>query len=100
MSDVTKDLYKLVGNYEATTEHILLELQNINRKLDENTSEHTEIKQCLSDLEHISGSNRVKIKAFESNGVPKKTNQKIDAGLWLGILNSIVTIVKGLMGLP
>lgn len=98
--EVVKDLYILVGNYEATTKQILGELKIITKKLDVNEDDHGVIKTRLEKINGAILQHENKISTLESTGVSRKTNQKIDVGLALGILNAIAQIIKSALNIP
>lgn len=101
---VIKDLYILVGQYETSTEQILKELKDIKSEFSESRTnhrkEHGELQKCVTALTTKTQTNEMRITAVEETGVPKKTNQKIDASLILGVINGIITIVKAWFGVP
>ena len=79
-----------------------------NKKIDKVDRQNGEILGAIKDItltcakrnswgEEIND-NKEAIETLESNGVSKRTQQKINTGLFLGIFNGLITLIKGLMG--
>ena len=98
MSDETKDLYKLIGNYEATTKTIFQRLDKIDKDNGKILDSVKDIEFTCQELDAGVAANKESITDLEKHGVPKRTNQKIDTGLFLGILNAVITVVKAALG--
>lgn len=98
MSEETKDLYKLIGNYEATTKTLFNRLDKIDTDTNKILSGMKEIEIVCANLETGVATNKESIEDLEKHGVPKRTNQKIDTGLILGVLNTLVTLFRAAMG--
>jgi len=100
MSDIEKDLYILVGKYDASMKQIFNELKDINHNFEKNGEDHDHIKESLGSLQRESDNHELRIVHLEETGVPKRTQHKIDGGLVLGILNGLVTIIKAVFSIP
>lgn len=82
-----KELYKLIGNYDATTKNIYHELKEIKDSV-------AEIQKCMADIDQTAKNNVHRIEIIEKYGVPKATNMKIDSSLLLVALNWIKDILQ------
>lgn len=61
----SRELYRLIGNYERFT-------QDVERRLEK-------IEECIEDL--------------DEENISRKTRLKIDSGLLLGIVNAIIKLI-------
>ena len=76
-TDETKDLYKLIGNYEATTRQIFGELQSINGRLDEGNETFDEIKDNCNNAQRVFDDVERRLVDLEESGVPRRTKLEI-----------------------
>lgn len=96
MAEDTRELYKLIGNYEATSKRIFDELRNFNEGAKKNEEDHRVIKDELSKVAEKCMSQDVRITAIEKTGVTKPTMMKIDGSLLLVALNWAKDILQWL----
>lgn len=76
-TDEAKDLYKLIGKYEATTRQIFSELKSINGRLDEGNETFDEIKKNCNNAQRVFDNHERRLEDIEESGVPKKTRWEI-----------------------
>ena len=100
MTEETKDIYKLIGNYEATTKTIFSRLEKIDRDNGKILDSMKDVELLCSKMEGDIEVNSESIMDLEKHGVPKRTRQKIDTGLVLGIVNTLIQFIKTAMGWP
>lgn len=98
MSEETKDLYKLIGNYEATTRTLFGRLEKIDGVNGRILDTVKDIERACNNMDSRIKENSKDIAELEEHGVPKRTKQKIDTGLILGIFNTLVQLLKSAMG--
>ena len=76
-AEETKDLYKLIGNYEATTRQIFDELKSINGRLDQGNETFDEIKANCNKAQTVFSDHGRRIEDIEESGVPRRTKMEI-----------------------
>lgn len=102
---LVKDLYTLVGEYNATMRTVFNELKEINEKFDINFQDHELIKKTLIDVDKKVTDNERNIKVNENRlntmeltGLPKKTKTQLDMTTIVTFLNTLATLFLQLIG--
>jgi len=77
-SDETKDLYRLIGNYERFSETVLSELRDIKQRLEEGDKRFQIFEnRCTQHTAQLTDHEK-RLSSFERNGLPRRVKQKID----------------------
>jgi len=99
-SDETKDLYRLIGNYERFSETVLYELRDIKQRLEEGDKRfQTFENRCTTHgaqlIEH-----EKRLSSFERNGLPRRVKQQIDGTAVATTALFVWELLKRLLGVP
>jgi hypothetical protein len=91
-----KDLYTLVGRYEAFSLQVLQELRDINVRLEEGDKNFEVFNlRCQTHSSKLSDHEK-RLKTIEKTGIPKRTKMQLDGTTLLTFINTVLTILSRL----
>ena len=96
--DEIKDLYKLIGNYEATCKNIFRQLESIDKKIDDGFEDRTEIKNTAKRIEEKIANHETRITAVEKKDTLGGPTQSEKVGIWSGFATAVYYILRVLLG--
>ena len=77
-SDETKDLYRLIGNYERFSETVLSELRDIKQRLEEGDKRFQTFEGNWAKHNAQLTDHEKRLSSFERNGLPRRVKRQID----------------------
>jgi hypothetical protein len=91
-----KDLYILVGRYEAFSQQVLQELRDINIRLEEGDKKFEVFDlRCQAHSSQLTDHEK-RLKTIEKTGIPKRTKVQLDGTTILTFANTILAILSRL----
>ncbi len=99
-SDETKDLYRLIGNYERFSETVLSELRDIKQRLEEGDKRFQTFEgRCAQHNAHLIDHEK-RLSSFERNGLPRRVKRQIDGTAVATAALFVWELLKRLFGIP
>jgi hypothetical protein len=96
----TKDLYKLVGNYERFSENVLSELKDINQLLDDGDKRFQAFEGRYAQHNAQLGNHEKRLSSYERNGLPRRVKRQIDGTAVATAALFVWELLKRLFGVP
>ena len=94
----TKELYKLIGNYERFSETITADLHDIKSRLEQGDLRFTEVgNKCIEFTGKIADHEK-RLTAFEENGIPTRVKHQINGTSIATIGLVIYEVIKRFLG--
>jgi len=99
-SDETKDLYRLIGNYERFSETMLYELRDIKQRLEEGDKRFQVFEGRCAQHNAQLGDHEKRLSSFERNGLPRRVKRQIDGTAVATAALFVWELLKRLFGIP
>jgi len=100
LSDETKDLYRLIGNYERFSETVLEELKDIKASLKEGDKSFQSFESHFSRHDTQITDHEKRLSSFERNGLPRRVKRQIDGTAVATAALFVWELLKRLFGVP
>ena len=98
--DETKDLYRLIGNYERFSETVLSELRDIKQRLEEGDKRFQTFEgRCAQHNAQLTDHEK-RLSSFELNGLPRRVKRQIDGTAVATAALFVWELLKRLLGIP
>jgi len=99
-SDETKDLYRLIGNYERFSETVLYELRDIKQRLEKGDKRFQTFENRCTIHGAQLGDHEKRLSSFERNGLPRRVKRQIDGTALATAALFVWELLKRLFGVP
>ncbi len=96
--DETRDLYRLIGNYERFTQEIDRKLESIEKRLEAGSANFKAIQTLCAQRGERLENLEEKIQTLQTNVLPRRTRIQINSTLIITILNALETVIRYITG--